>query len=424
MKRLLSLLAAALLLLELPVAAQGQVLVVDASSGPGSQYMDIPPAVQAAGDGDVILVRPGAYTTFSVTGKALTIVGEDPFVTAIVVARSSVASLPAGKEVVLANLRLTAGLDLNACSGQVTVQNVHTGAIFTGGSEVSSLPGLNVEFCESVILRGAHVGGFEAPAILPGLDPGPIALRMEQSTVYAWDCILRGGKGFDGTAAPPVLPTAGSPGIVAVDSFLGGDELEVIGGQGGAGIDGASCIAGHEGGTALVAGGFLAPSQVELRASSLAGGIGGIGGIGCADGPDGELFSLESGQLTTAVGSDRNYDAPAVLREGDSVTVVVDGGHEAGGGIGFLLMASGGSALPLGFPTGTLVSSTPFQISVLGTLSSIGALSGTISVPLTVGDLGPGIQSVRVFTQGGALTLAGEAIVTEPVATVLLDSAF
>src|SRR4026207_188330 len=51
------------------------IWIVDANSGPGTHFTDLPAAVAAAQSGDTILVRSGNYTAFYVTGKALTIRG-------------------------------------------------------------------------------------------------------------------------------------------------------------------------------------------------------------------------------------------------------------------------------------------------------------------------------------------------------------
>ena len=49
--------------------------IVDAASGPGANFTDLPVAVAAAADGDEILVRAGVYGMTTVT-KALRITGE------------------------------------------------------------------------------------------------------------------------------------------------------------------------------------------------------------------------------------------------------------------------------------------------------------------------------------------------------------
>ncbi len=49
--------------------------VVDDGGGPGVNFTDIPPAVAAAADGDILLVQPGTYSHFVLTGKGLRILG-------------------------------------------------------------------------------------------------------------------------------------------------------------------------------------------------------------------------------------------------------------------------------------------------------------------------------------------------------------
>ena len=51
------------------------IWIVDAANGPGTNFTDLPAAVAAAANGDVIVVRSGNYTSFGVAGKSLTIRG-------------------------------------------------------------------------------------------------------------------------------------------------------------------------------------------------------------------------------------------------------------------------------------------------------------------------------------------------------------
>ena len=51
------------------------IWIVDAANGPGTNFVDLPPAVAAAASGDTIIVRAGSYSAFNVSGKALTIRG-------------------------------------------------------------------------------------------------------------------------------------------------------------------------------------------------------------------------------------------------------------------------------------------------------------------------------------------------------------
>jgi hypothetical protein len=52
------------------------IWIVDAANGPQAHFTDLPPAVAAATDGDVLLVRPGQYSPLALSGKALTVLGE------------------------------------------------------------------------------------------------------------------------------------------------------------------------------------------------------------------------------------------------------------------------------------------------------------------------------------------------------------
>src|SRR5262245_40112703 len=65
-----------LLTIAILAVATPSIWIVDQANGPGTHFTDLPAAVAAAQSGDTILVRAGSsYTTFSVSGKALTIRG-------------------------------------------------------------------------------------------------------------------------------------------------------------------------------------------------------------------------------------------------------------------------------------------------------------------------------------------------------------
>ena len=53
--------------------------LVDDDGGPGVAFTDLPAAVAAASDGDILLVRPGNYSGFTTGGKALRILATDLF---------------------------------------------------------------------------------------------------------------------------------------------------------------------------------------------------------------------------------------------------------------------------------------------------------------------------------------------------------
>lgn len=53
-----------------------RVWVVAPTAGQGVDFTDVQPAVDAAVNGDIVLVRPGTYTLFRISGKGLTVVAD------------------------------------------------------------------------------------------------------------------------------------------------------------------------------------------------------------------------------------------------------------------------------------------------------------------------------------------------------------
>jgi hypothetical protein len=86
------------------------IWIVDSANGPGTNFTDLPPAVAAAASGDTIIVRAGAYTGFSVNGKAVTIRGENTQTTVVAQAWTSIASVPAIGTFYLSGMTILGGL--------------------------------------------------------------------------------------------------------------------------------------------------------------------------------------------------------------------------------------------------------------------------------------------------------------------------
>jgi hypothetical protein len=100
----------------LHAGARASTYVVDASGG--GQFLDIPPAIAAAQDGDVLLVISGVYSGFTLD-KGLAIIG---YGTVVVQGPASVSQLSIGSRAALVNLAPTA-LVLHACAGPVIAQD-------------------------------------------------------------------------------------------------------------------------------------------------------------------------------------------------------------------------------------------------------------------------------------------------------------
>ena len=404
-----------------PALAQGTVHVVDSLGGPGAMYADIQPAVDAAVDGDTVLIRPGIYTGFTVDGKDLDLFGDVDASTSakVLTGRTVIRNVPAGELVTLSDLRLTAGLEVTDADGPVVLQGLVFGDTFVGDAEPTTQVGLDIRRSKDVTLGRSWVGGYVATGGLQALMDGPTAMRIEESSVYAWDTTVTGGRGASGVASAFLFPGLGGAAVDVIGASLRGDDVTLVGGRGGHGIPGGFCTDGAAGGTGLVQSG--ASSAVELFASSIQPGAGGQPGAAtCSSGPAGATTDLTGGLLSQLAGQPAGYTAGFVVREGASLPLVVEGGPTAAGAAVLWLVADTPSSLPMDLGTGVLASTAPSILTVLGVAGPTGGLASWVTVP----DLGSGIQALTLISQAALLTTSGELRLTEPEATLLLDASF
>jgi hypothetical protein len=120
--------------------AQGRSFVVDANNGPGTDFLDLPPAIAAAQHGDVFAIRAGTYSPFSVNlGVALlaepgAIVrpAGGTFANTVVVQ-----GVPAGRAFKMRGLQVqftddaSSGIVLNSNGGQVHLEDVRVAFVGT-----------------------------------------------------------------------------------------------------------------------------------------------------------------------------------------------------------------------------------------------------------------------------------------------------
>ncbi len=191
--------------------------IVDAAAGPGFHYTDIPPAIVGAAPGDLLLVRTGVYTGFTL-GKALAVVaetGHDPKVSG----NSMVTAIPAGGAAVISGLEFK-HMHLADCQGSVHLDDCTS-------AESQATPVLWIERCDLVTVSRCHleqvgVGGggmIEAGALI------------DDATVVISSSSLVGADGLDGFDLMEAYD--GAAGIDARDSVLYVQSSSSQGGDGG-----------------------------------------------------------------------------------------------------------------------------------------------------------------------------------------------
>ncbi|MBK7876193.1 MAG: hypothetical protein IPJ77_10630 [Planctomycetes bacterium] len=271
--------------------AQANVLVVTNTSASALQN-----AIDAAADGDMLLVQPGFYSTCDVDGKALVVISDSPGAAIVqrITARNTTAAQPCTFLGLVVQAPSSLGpaqraVEIASCAGSVRLQSVRSSAFApnsTPGLLVTDSPDVALERCVVTGSSGSSTSGSPFFALYPGAG-----LECANSRVAIYDSELTGGDGNDsvvffGQVPPYVFPaTAGAPGA-RVDAtstlFVSGSTLR--GGPGGNGFNGycnpqtaqpVAGGAGSNGGDGLV---VLTGATATTLGVQLLPGSGGTGG--------------------------------------------------------------------------------------------------------------------------------------------------
>ena len=235
-----------------PVQAdQGRTWIVDASNGAGADFTDIEPAVDAAADGDVVLVRAGTYSSFGIQAKGLRVVAASatPMVQGSIGLRPVVAirDLAAQQSVWIRGLQILEatengypGVAITDCAGTVHLENVSIShasrSALHASVDARAARLVTVSACvfgsttaadrstfavSASSLRGRYAGGIDVFTweALP-------ALHLVRSRATVALTRLEGGDGINAT----FLPRPPAPAIVVDASVLAitGDAATVI----------------------------------------------------------------------------------------------------------------------------------------------------------------------------------------------------
>jgi hypothetical protein len=365
--------------------AQAAVVVVDAANGPGADFEFLWQAIDAAADGDVLLVRPGFYETWStVDGRSLSLVADGDHVS--VHGTITVRNLAAGQRVVLRGLELgyPGSVELYDNDGVVYVEDCEILADQEGGA--GQYAGILAVDSRLVVSRCTVAGSLNYAFHDTPPTPGLQAVRSE---VVVTSSTLVGGDGTD--------PYADSvPGLWLDESSATMQGTIVIGGYGDTAV----------GGTGLVA---LNGSSLRLLQSSTTGG----GGT-----PVGEAQMLDGSSTVLGLpGAAHALASASPVREGELVSVTVQG---APGDLVWLALSLAPGWTPVFGGQHVLTVGSPIQLFALGPLGPGGQLTLSSTVPSlgALESLDLILQELSVGAGGGAKTAGPTTVVT------LLDAAF
>lgn len=403
-----------------PLANASNVLVV----GTGG-YATPQAAVDAAQEGDVVLVRGGTGGALTISGKSVSVIADagGPYVG---VGRVVVQSLAAGQTVVLRGLQGTAynqeALHVAGNTGSVRV--IGSRFLCQGTLAGSGGPGARVQSSADVAFVGCEVrGGTGTPGFNQGPYPGRTGFVATGSRIALHDTRVYGSSGGGATQVTGNW-TSGAPGGAGLEAT--GTELVIVGsrvrgGNGGGGAGVASCggyswpTSGGAGGDALRLSGT---STAQLLDAELVPGPGGTGGSSpcgqASSGLDGDALEGPAGAATTIAGVRRALDLQAPVHEGDPVAVAFGGvpGDEV---ILLLSDAPAWSFAPL--LHGSLLLAAPLRRVALGIVPGSGTLDAALAVP----ELGPGVDARVQHAQAIGLDASGERWLSGPAVLVFLD---
>lgn len=372
--------------------APAGVRVVDANHGPGTFSTNVQSAIDASANGDLVLIRTGSYAGFSLFGKSLVISAESG-ANVFVTDESSISALANTQSATIRGLHFSAGtgcatvsdsaMRVFATQGRVEFEDCS----FEGGSP-------SIWIASAVVaLARCTVTGRDSSFDCLGGGPAPagVAITCGNATLDLESCVLVGG---DGAAAQlsPTIPgkwVGGNAGARALwvasgSAFVAGCAL--TGGDGGSGAldtlqPTPTCVGPGAGGFGLVVG---TNGHVQTLDSTLASGAAGVPHAACsAPAPTPATFVEGAGSLTIIPGATNTLTASSPAREGQSVTVSIDGMPGASTLL-FVGVLPGSTFVPAA-STYLSMQSTPLFVVGLGNLSP----SGSIAFATNVGSFLP-----------------------------------
>jgi hypothetical protein len=418
-------------------ARAGDVLVVSRSGG--GTFTEIQAAVDAAQDGDAILIRAGTYARFSVDDKALTIVGDyDAEVqvegsievrdlgadkTLVMLGLSAVGSLPAGTEA-------SHGLIARNNAGRIRAEscrfvgNSVVGQSVTGcadgscnvGTRVASTAELSLTRC--TVLGGKLKVGFQLPA------SGSRGIDVRASTLVVYDSSVQGREGNDGSGCGNHGGHGGDGGW-ASNTLLLAAGSSFRGGKGGR-TDGGDCLGGvygGDGGHGIELAASQPGSTAHLLDTQVVAGSGGSWTSMCSiicgnNGSNGH--AREGTTFVDMVGAARRMVAPSPAREQTLPTFRFQGLPNERVALLLSSTPASPSIVPSWFGFLMVRQTEPALTLPLGTTDATGVLEVDVLMPT----LEPGESFRTVHLQSVFVDSQARKHLGTPSTLVVLDSTY
>lgn len=394
-------------------AFASDVLVVAQNAGPGVDFTSLQNAIDAAKDGDVVLVKTFTGAGATIAAKSLTLVVDSGNVAALSTPLT-IHDVAAGSSVVVRGFNVagpqnSAAVVVANCAGTVWIEGCKLTA--PHGATVPSATLFIADSTDVVLLR-TTANGANAAAGTGGIGAPALVATGLTTRVSAYEATLRGG---DASSAPMSHGVEGGDAMrfEGLEAFVGGCSL--TGGKG----SGATIPFGGTGGAG---GDGLVVPDVHVHRVWQWGNVlaGGAGGGGPPDGATGNSI-VDPGGVVVATGKlPRSLTAQAVARAGQTLHVKV--GIPGGGLVGpssFVMMWVGpGPRFEVLAPTVGVE-----HVTRAGGAVGLGTLITTLDLDLPVPPLPTFVgQGVVCFAQ--ALVIKQSTLtLTSPTAFVLLDPA-
>lgn len=419
------------------LAAQGKVWVVDDLAGPGVDFTAIQAAVDAAADGDTVLIRPGVYSASGplavIDGKGLTLIADAGAQVTMQgpggIAVISIRNLAATQRCVLRGLAPrgndSRALEIVDSAGAVWIEActlICQGGIFSANTNDAVLYARNS--ASIALVRTLSTATHPLYPIVSSVGSGVLAF---DSTLLLYDSTCRGGGlahccWQSGNYC--CSGTLGGAGVRMQGGFLHASGSNLLGGQGleGCALELSQCCgSGGPGGTGLhLLPGAAAP-EAHLLDTATAGGPGGVGGHApyaptCPDGAPGIGIVAPPGSVESIAQQARSFELASPVRAGQSAHL------DYAGVAGDLVIAAYELSFKgVWFPpfAGFLLPSYPPSVLVLGA-----APSGTLALDLPFAPFPPGFDVLHVYAQAFAIGAGGEMVLGAPAQLTVLNQMF